>query len=73
MIAELTNEYLARSVDKKIDSDNAAMSAAKKGGSNKGGDQKPKCTNCKKKGHSKSDCFAPGGGKEHDKPEWYLK
>ncbi|KAF7334060.1 Retrovirus-related Pol polyprotein from transposon TNT 1-94 [Mycena venus] len=29
--------------------------------------------NCKKKGHSKSDCFAPGGGKEHDRPEWYVK
>ncbi|KAF7367236.1 Retrovirus-related Pol polyprotein from transposon TNT 1-94 [Mycena sanguinolenta] len=75
LINELTNEYISRTVDKKIDSDNAAMSAQKKAGGSKGakGGEKPKCTNCNKKGHSKPDCFAPGGGKEHDRPDWYIK
>ncbi|KAJ6544450.1 hypothetical protein B0H19DRAFT_851664, partial [Mycena capillaripes] len=74
IIAELTNEYLARSVDKQVDNDNTAMAAAKGGkGGGKSGEKKPKCTNCNKKGHTKSDCFAPGGGKEHDKPDWYVK
>ncbi|KAJ7446667.1 hypothetical protein FB451DRAFT_940928, partial [Mycena latifolia] len=75
LIQELTNEYLSRTVDKKMDTDNAAMSAAKRAGSSKDGkgEEKPKCKNCKRKGHTKDNCFAPGGGKEHDPPDWYVK
>ncbi|KAF9492574.1 hypothetical protein BDN71DRAFT_1509362 [Pleurotus eryngii] len=29
------------------------------------------CTNCKKKGHVKEDCFRPGGGKAGQWPNWW--
>ena len=31
------------------------------------------CTNCGKDNHSIESCFAPGGGSEHDRPEWYKE
>ncbi|TFK38537.1 hypothetical protein BDQ12DRAFT_577994, partial [Crucibulum laeve] len=31
------------------------------------------CENCKKKGHLKGDCFAKGGGKENEAPDWWKK
>lgn len=29
------------------------------------------CTNCKKHGHTMKACWAPGGGNEANRPEWY--
>lgn len=61
----LAEEYERRTLKSKsrVDSKDAAFSA-----SDKGGKQKSKCNvecyNCKKKGHYKADCWAPGGGKE---------
>ena len=31
------------------------------------------CNDCKKKGHMKENCFAKGGGKESEAPEWWKK
>lgn len=31
------------------------------------------CTNCEQPGHTKQRCFAPGGGKEHEAPDWYIE
>ncbi len=31
------------------------------------------CANCEQPGHSTMRCFAPGGGKEHEAPDWYLE
>ena len=31
------------------------------------------CNNCKKKGHTKENCFAKGGGKDSEAPEWWKK
>lgn len=51
-----------------------------KGGKKKGGNSKAKgdktdkkCGNCRKKGHTDENCFAPGGGKEKEAPEWWKK
>lgn len=59
---------------------NSALAAFKgKGkGKGRGGESKSKgekyCSVCKKKGyHTKEDCWAKGGGKEGQAPEWYLK
>jgi hypothetical protein len=32
-----------------------------------------KCTNCKKKGHTKENCFAKGGGKADQAPDWWKE
>src|SRR6266545_337686 len=32
-----------------------------------------KCTNCKLRGHTSDNCFAKGGGKEHEAPEWWKQ
>ncbi|KAJ7662393.1 hypothetical protein B0H17DRAFT_850534, partial [Mycena rosella] len=34
---------------------------------------KPRCTNCKIKGHTKDNCFADGGGKVNERPDWWIK
>ena len=31
------------------------------------------CPNCQKPGHDTDNCWAPGGGKEHEAPDWYKK
>lgn len=32
-----------------------------------------KCTNCKRTGHEKADCYAEGGGKANKAPDWWKK
>lgn len=31
------------------------------------------CANCEQPGHSKARCYAPGGGKESEAPDWYRE
>ncbi len=31
------------------------------------------CDNCEQPGHSNSRCYARGGGREHEAPDWYLE
>ena len=40
---------------------------------NRGDREQKKCSNCKKSGHVKEGCFAPGGGKKNNAPEWWKK
>ncbi|KAF9537563.1 hypothetical protein CPC08DRAFT_824701 [Agrocybe pediades] len=53
----------------------ANSSKGKGGGKGKAKSSKANltCNNCKKKGHSESNCFAEGGGKEKEAPEWWKK
>jgi hypothetical protein len=46
-----------------------------KGKDSKGKNRKsiPKCTNCKLKGHTSENCYAKGGGKEHQAPDWWKQ
>ena len=63
-----------KAVEKNVDEakDNSAMAANREKGKGKcKSDQK--CTNCKKKGHTRENCFAKGGGKESEAPDWWKK
>jgi len=80
LIQAILDEAGNKAAEKNVDDarDNAAMLAGRKG--QKGGSSKTKgdkldkkCGNCKKKGHTNSDCFALGGGKEEEAPEWWKK
>ncbi len=44
-----------------------------KDGKGKGKKSGPKCSNCKLKGHTNDNCFAKGGGKEHQAPDWWKQ
>lgn len=66
LMAALSDEYDRRALRSKPgrsggDSGDVALSANDKGGKGK---KNVECFNCKKRGHYKSDCWAPGGGKE---------
>ncbi|PSR87021.1 hypothetical protein PHLCEN_2v5279 [Hermanssonia centrifuga] len=72
LMLTLTEEYerrLLRSKNtpsRKEDTGDAAFTAAEKG---KGRSKRNiECFNCKKKGHVKAECWAPGGGKEGQGP-----
>ena len=76
VLDEADNKAAERNVDDT--QENVAMLAGRKG--KKGGNSRTKgdkldkkCRNCKKKGHTDGDCFAPGGGKEEEAPEWWKK
>ncbi|KAI0070522.1 hypothetical protein K474DRAFT_1680097, partial [Panus rudis PR-1116 ss-1] len=68
-MSAVTEEYERRSSKVKGgkgDPKDAAFTANDKG---KGkGRRNVECFNCKKRGHYKSDCWAPGGGKEGQGP-----
>ena len=53
----------------------ATSQAVTQSSSNKVSTSKRKyfCDNCHRIGHSKEHCFAKGGGKEHEAPEWFKK
>ena len=80
LIQAILDEADNKAAEKNVDDarENAAMLAGRKG--KKGGSSKTKgdksdkrCGNCKKKGHTEDDCFAPGAGKEQEAPEWWKK
>ncbi|KAL1719849.1 hypothetical protein EV715DRAFT_198469 [Schizophyllum commune] len=48
-----------------------STSKGKKGGKSNG--KGKLCPNCQKPGHDTDNCWAPGGGKEHEAPDWYKK
>ena len=39
----------------------------------KGKEKRKKCTNCKKSGHLKEDCFQKGRGKADNPPDWWKE
>lgn len=49
--------------------DNSAYHAGSGGKQNGKGSKKVECYNCRKRGHVKAECWAPGGGKEGQKPQ----
>ena len=80
LIQTILDEADNKAAEKNIDEsrENVAMLAGRKGkkGGNsrtKGDKSDKKCGNCKKKGHTEDSCFAPGGGKEQEAPEWWKK
>ena len=68
LMLTVTEEYERRSLRTKggKKDENAAFSAADDKHSKK---KNVECFNCKKKGHYKADCWAPGGGKEGQGPK----
>ena len=70
-VLALTDEYDRRNLGKssKKDEENAAFST-EEGNGRKGNGQRGKCYNCGKPGHRKDDCWAEGGRKEGQKPNW---
>ena len=86
LVWHLTEEANTVKLEADVNKSHAALAAAhgkaNKGGTSesnrRGGDQKgkskrsgTKCSNCKLKGHTHENCFAKGGGKEHQAPEWW--
>lgn len=72
LMTALTDEYDRRALHSKPgrsggESGDVALSAYDKSG--KGKKKNVECFNCKKRGHYKSDCWAPGGGKEGQGPK----
>ena len=83
LIWHLVEEANTIKLEASINKAHAALAAAH-GKSNKGssGGEKGKgkskksgnkCTNCKIKGHTSENCFAKGGGKEHQAPDWWKQ
>jgi len=52
---------------------NKGSSEKGKGGKGKGKKSGLTCSNCKLKGHTHDNCFAKGGGKEHEAPDWWKQ
>jgi hypothetical protein len=71
LMQAFTDEYDRRNLgksSKKVE-ENVAFST-EEGNGRKGNGQRGKCYNCGKPGHRKDDCWAEGGGKEDQKPDW---
>ena len=80
LIWHLNEEANSIVLEDSINKSNATMMAAttkSRGGKGKDKSNKEKrhCTNpnCRKDGHTKDQCFAKGGGKEKEAPEWFKK
>ena len=83
VIWHLTEEANSIEIEDNINKSNAAMMAATtRAKDGKGKDNSKRndrndilCTNsnCKRKGHTKDQCWAKGGGKEGQAPEWWKK
>ena len=76
LMAALMDKYDRRALRAKPErsggeSGDVALSANDKG--RKGKKKNVECFNCKKRGHHKSDCWAPGGGKEGQGPKEKAK
>ena len=73
LMQAFTDEYdclnLGKSPKKDKDMENSAFST-EEGNGWKGNGQKGKCYNCGKPSHWKDNCWAEGGGKEGEKPNW---
>ena len=67
---EADNKAAKKNVDEA--KDNAAMAVNKGKGKSKSKSDKY-CKNCKKKGHTKENCFTKGKGKEGKAPDWWKK
>src|SRR5271168_3495880 len=74
LITFIYEEADNKAAEKNVDEakDNVAMAANKEKGKGKNKSDKY-CNNCKKKGHTKESCFAKGGGKESEAPNWWKK
>ena len=74
LITFIYEEADNKAAEKNVDEakDNVAMAANKEKGKSKSKSDKY-CNNCKKKGHTKENCFAKGGGKESEAPDWWKK
>ncbi|CDO78280.1 hypothetical protein BN946_scf184674.g2 [Trametes cinnabarina] len=73
LMEALADEYerrtlRAKSAKRSTDSADIAMSASDQNGKKKS-KKNIECFNCKKRGHYKSECWAPGGGKEGQGPK----
>ena len=81
LIWHLTEEANSIAIEESINKSNAALIVAMaktKDGKNKSktmGRPKLQCLNqnCKKTGHTIDKCYAKGGGKEKEAPEWFKK
>ena len=86
LIWHLVEEASTIKLEASVNKSHAALAAAhgkfNKGQSEngKGKDKKGKgkksglkCSNCKLKGHTDDNCFAKGGGKEHEAPDWWKQ
>ena len=74
LMLTITEEYERRNLKNKSSKkdENVALYSNDAGKGRKGGSSTKKnveCFNCKKKGHYKSECWAPGGGKEGEGPK----
>src|SRR5882762_8714080 len=70
----ITEEYehrlLASRGSSKKGANNSALSATTSANNRRGGNSKDvTCYNCERKGHIKSECWRPGGGKEGQRPQ----
>ena len=74
LITFIYKEADNKAAEKNVDEakDNAVMAANKEKGKSKSRSDKY-CNNCKKKGHTKENCFVKGGGKEGEAPDWWKK
>jgi Reverse transcriptase (RNA-dependent DNA polymerase)/gag-polypeptide of LTR copia-type/GAG-pre-integrase domain len=74
LITFIYEEADNKTAEKNVDEakENSAMVANKGKGKSKAKSDKY-CDNCKKKGHTKENCFAKGGGKESEAPDWWKK
>ena len=78
---EADNKAAEKNIDDNREGTGTAMFAGQlKGKKGRKGKQKPRseradlqCGNCKRKGHVEKDCFAEGGRKEKEAPEWWKK
>lgn len=77
LITFIYEEADNKSAEKNVDEakESSAMAVNKERNKGKGSKSKSDkdCTNCKKKGHTKEQCFAKGGGKESEAPDWWKK
>ena len=84
IIWHLTEEATSVEVEDTINKSNTAMMApaskskdgkgkSKSGKSNKSSKDDVLCTNCDCPGHTKDQCWAEGGGKEGQAPDWWKK
>ena len=75
LITFIYEEADNKAAEKNVDEakDNAAMAATSKDKGKSKSKLDKHCNNCKKKGHTKENCFAKGGGKEGEAPDWWKK
>ncbi len=79
LVSVIIEEAETLYAEKKLDEqskDSAMMASKGKGnrnGKSKNEKKRLKCKNCKFTGHTKEKCFAKGGGREHEAPDWWKE